>query len=176
MHQCILDVIHQYFNNGNDSQSDDLNDGETIDISKSKPDRPFHKQRSDISPSEDDKRFVLKLENSDIFNNEYNSSDCDSSDDYSAFPSFGAKLRPKFVEFSNFFPPYPKTHTKGVDHVIELSSELLADEEKLKKFRTALQYSMTKGHRIKTRHNVPFFSIDGEDVPMNYFYRQCNGT
>jgi hypothetical protein len=161
----MVNTIDKSFADNNNSESDDLNYNEMAIIAKSKP--------YDIESVNNDDLLELESNASDV---KHESSDVDSdSDSESSFPSFGAKLKPKFVEFSIHFPPYPKTHAKGVAHVIELSPELLADEEKLRKFRTALQYSMTKGHGIKTRHNVPFFSIDGDDVPMNYFYRQCNG-
>jgi hypothetical protein len=169
----MLDAIDQYFADGDDPGSNE--DEEIVETSKHKPNSPS-KEPWEYNVS-DDESFIdeelLKLENDSFDEHEPES---DSSDSDSSFPSFGAKLKPKFVEFTNIFPPYPKTHPEGFAHVIELPPEILADEKKVNKFRTALQYSMTKGHGIKTRHNVPFFSIDGEDVPMNYFYRQCNGT
>ena len=104
--------------------------------------------------------------------------DSDLSDDDDCkhmFPPFGSNLHPKFVEFTNVFPAYPKTHSEGVAHVIKLSPELLKDEKELNKFRTSLQYSMTKGHGVRIKSDVPFFSVDGESVPINYFVRQCAG-
>jgi hypothetical protein len=173
----MLDTIDQHFANRNNSKSDNSDNEETIHNTKFTELSPHPKesQRYNIFNNE---RFIdyrpFKLEN-DSFDDQDQMSNSDESDS-SNFPSFGTKLRPKFVEFSNIFPSYPKTHTDGVAHIIELSAEILSDEKKVDKFRTALQYSLTKGHGVKTRYNVPFFSIDGEDIPVNYFYRQCNGT
>jgi hypothetical protein len=155
----MADAIDDYFADGQNTDSDQSDNDDQI--------------------KSDDESFVdadlAKIEN-DVFDDEVEQYDSDGLLDATLFPSFGGKLQPKFVKFDgNCFPPYPKTHPEGIAHVIELPPEILSDEKKVNQFRTALQYSMTKGHGIKTRNNVEFFSIDGEDVPMNYFYRQCNG-
>jgi hypothetical protein len=173
-------AIDPYFVDGQQINSDSSDDDEPINgkggsLSKNIGGNSVTK----LSPS-DDESFVdvdvTKLEN-DIPNDEVEPYNCDGLLDATLFPSFGGKLKPKFVKFNgNVFPPYPKTHPEGVAHIIELPSEILSDEKKVNQFRTALQYSMTKRHGIKTRYNVEFFSINGEEVPMNYFYRQCNGN
>jgi hypothetical protein len=171
----MMDAIDDYFADGNTPRSDSSDDEEISHVLNAEPNRlpqePSQHITSDNESSIHDD--VLKFEDDKAFNNLESGSDIDDSE--SSFPSFGARLQPKFVEFSNTFPLYPKTHPEGYATVVELPPEILVDEAKVNQFRTALQYSMTKGHGIKTRHNVPFFSVDGEDVPMNYFYRQCNG-
>jgi hypothetical protein len=174
----MADTIDQYFDDGRNTDSDHSNDDKPIDEKAVLQLENIQAKPVTKSGPSYDEGFVnvdlTKIENN-IFDDEVEI-ELDNLLDATLFPSFGGKLQPKFIKFDgNVFPPYPKTHPEGIAHVIELPPEILSDEKKVNQFRTALQYSLTKGHGIKTRHNVEFFSIDGEDVPMNYFYRQCNG-
>lgn len=175
----MTDSNNQYFDDGQQTDSDPSDNNKPINGT-----RGLQAQNIGANPVtkhslSDDEGFIdanFNKNKNGIHGDEVEPYNCDGLLDATLFPSFGGKLKPKFVKFDgNVFPPYPKTHLEGVAHVIELPPEILSDEKKVNQFRTALQYSMTKGHGIKTRHNVEFFSIDGEDVPMNYFYRQCNG-
>jgi hypothetical protein len=86
-----------------------------------------------------------------------------------------AFLKPRFVEFSNTVPSFPKTHVDGYAHVIELTRELL-NEKALLSIRDGLQYSLTNGGGPKVYENVKFFASDGQKVPMRIHSRQCAGT
>jgi hypothetical protein len=86
-----------------------------------------------------------------------------------------AFLKPRFVEFSNTVPSFPKTHVDGYVHVIELASELV-NEKALLSIRDGLQYSLTNGGGPKVYENVKFFASEGQKVPMKIHSRQCAGT
>jgi hypothetical protein len=130
----MMDAIDQYFADGNTPQSNSSDDEEIGHDLNAKPDclpreLSQHVTSDNESSIHDD---VFKFENDEPFNNLESDSDIDDFE--SSFPSFGARLQLKFVEFSNTFPLYPKTHFEGYATVIELPPEILLDETKVNQF------------------------------------------
>lgn len=97
------------------------------------------------------------------------------TEDLPGYPPFG-NYKPKFVEFTNIFPPFPKSHVDGFATVVELDDTML-NQTTVGKLRDTLQYSLRGGHGKRLCKNVEFFRIeDEEEVPMDFTYRQCAGV
>jgi hypothetical protein len=103
---------------------------------------------------------------------------------YPPFP--GVPNQPMGFDFTNLFPKWPKSHSKGWGTIIKLDPAILYDEEKLKKLKSGLQYTLSqKGHGQRPKA-VPFFGLikedegdseeKGEGIPMLYSRRQCAGV
>lgn len=83
-------------------------------------------------------------------------------------------LKTRFIEFTNIFPPFPKTDVNEYAYVIELSPTIL-NEDAILKLRNALQYSLTGGGGPRIYDNVEYFASDHQKVPMKIHSRQCAG-
>jgi hypothetical protein len=92
----------------------------------------------------------------------------------------------KYIEHTNIFPEFPKTHKDGYATIIELDESILKDEKKVKELKTAMQYTLTReGHGNRTQSHVPYFgaSQDQEEsdeeeksVSMQHSRRRCAGV
>jgi hypothetical protein len=89
-------------------------------------------------------------------------------------------------DFTHLFPKWPKSHSNGWGTIIKLDPEILFHEEKLKKLKSGLQYTLSqKGHGQREKP-VPFFGLikedeedleeEGKGIPMLYSRRQCAGV
>ena len=127
----------------------------------------------------------------------------DEPDQSNPFPSPFLDMNPKYIDFTDLFPEYPKTHKDGFATVIELDSDvakkLAGNKEFGSEMLQTLQYSRNNkdGHGWRRVRDVQFFSnptdsghkpiqlestdaddSDGSDegirkVPMLHSVRRC---
>jgi hypothetical protein len=133
-----MDAIDEYFDDGQQIDSDSSDDDKPINDKEVSQSKNIGANPIKMHSPSDNEGFInadlTKMEN-DIFDDEIEPYNCDGLLDATLFPSFGGKLKPKFVKFDgNVFPPYPKTHPEGVAHVIELPPEILSDEKRSTNF------------------------------------------
>jgi hypothetical protein len=92
----------------------------------------------------------------------------------------------KFIEHTNIFPEFPKTHKDGYATIIELEESILKDEKRVKELKTAMQYTLTReNHGNRLQSHVPYFGVsedheesDEEEkvVSMQHSRRRCAGV
>jgi len=88
---------------------------------------------------------VIVIESIDTFDSDNKRSEESESDieDESQYPPFG-NLSPRYVEFTNIVPEYPKTHLKGYATVISLDDSVL-NPTAIDELRKGFQYSLCGG-------------------------------
>ena len=93
------------------------------------------------------------------------------------YPPFALGKEPKFMEFTHYFPQYPKTHTEGYATIVELDEKIL-NRQALLELKKACQYTQTsEGHGFRVKHPIPFFvNPDNLDGMMEYSHRCCAGV
>jgi len=86
-------------------------------------------------------------------------------------------LRPEYIEYTDIFPEYPKTHVRGFVTAITLPEAILHDEARVKALKTAMQYTLTHvGVGFRDKKNIAFFGLnDEEGITMQYARRRCAG-
>jgi hypothetical protein len=106
----------------------------------------------------------------------------EAEDDFEApeepqYPSFGLSKEPKFLEFTNCPPQYPKTHPKGYATIIRLNDEIL-NRQVLLELKKDCQYTQTsKGHGFRVKRPIPFFANpENLDGAMEHSHRCCAGV
>ena len=93
-------------------------------------------------------------------------------------------LHPKYIEYTNIFPEFPKSAIEGFITAMQIPESILNNEEKVKELKKAMQYTLTNvGVGLRPKKNVPFFNRydaryeDEEDiVEMQYGRRRCAGV
>jgi hypothetical protein len=98
-------------------------------------------------------------------------------EDEPQYPPFGLSTEPKFLEFTNCFPQYPKTHAEGYATIIELNDKIL-NRRALLELKKACQYTQTsEGHGFRVKHQTPFFANpENLDGTMEHSHRVCAGV
>ena len=105
-------------------------------------------------------------------------------DDVLPFEYDFGNLHPKYIEYTNIFPEFPKTAIEGFITAMQIPESILNNEEKVKELKKAMQYTLTNvGVGLRPRKHVPFFNrhkIGDEDeedtVEMQYGRRRCAGV
>jgi hypothetical protein len=92
----------------------------------------------------------------------------------------------KYIEHTNIFPEFPKTHKDEYATIIELEESILKDENRVKELKTAMQYTLTReGHGNRIQSHVLYFRAsqdqeesgdEGESVSMQHSRRRCAGV
>jgi hypothetical protein len=92
----------------------------------------------------------------------------------------------KYIEHTNIFPEFPKTHKDRYATIIELEESILKNENRVKELKTAMQYTLTReGHGNRTQSHVLYLGAsqdqeesgdEGESVSMQHGCRCCAGV
>src|ERR1700694_357077 len=105
-------------------------------------------------------------------------------DDLTLEYGFG-NLHPKYIEYTNIFPEFPKTAIKGFVTVLQIPESILHNEQKVKELKKTMQYTLTNvGVGFRTKKNIPFFNQqhggDSENeengIEIQYGRRRCAGV